>query len=1237
MKKRFLCLFGIIPILAGSVLLATCLNPIEFSPKYPIPITGEISIKDITSAVLMLTNRSKTVDVTRVSITQPEWKAPDGNKEAVPPSATFLGHPKRLEKKAQYLQPSDISYQVVIDYTYDALYNTPAGTGTKTLSIPLPVAQQIVEYIIYRDKDGVIIIDKNPVNPDPDDTGNPSIEPAPGEGSSPAEIPPQYRDRMAAFIVVNKTNSQNISSVEFKKGESDYTMGGINVRDRQSIALGQGTWATMLKYTRNQVEKVIGPVNSIIIPSNDPQAIREHYLFFYLNKRGEYAVSQDWPPFPNDVDEEDMLPLDKGYGRGMIEIINNSHAAATSVTIQNMRNTGKFPFAVDYDKFSPPVPVQYNRTGYVDVVGTTDFPIEAHLDYLIQVMLETNTGSAIVERKAYIKDQVVTIVITGDDLNINNARGAKVTLENRITGLNVDLINLTVRNKTDEWQSSYYGINTWMPSRAVTPGNDAYQYVMSSTAMPITRDAEFKALITMNGYGVSATIEKDIDQPVLYSDKNPDQNNRTITVTDDDVPKSIKNAVANYIGAKVILENKVKSWPVEIIGLSVWNITNPTQNAYYNESTWTPGALIGNDQKASQMVMNSTAMPITPGATYTALIAIRGSGKIQSVPKTFTDPTLYNAGGITPEQNTRTLTIDDIDVPPEIIDAFNSTRGAKVTIKNLTQNYPVQIIGMTVQNKADSSKKTSYNEITWEPSESIGSGQSAVQMVRSSPAMPITPGVEFVAVLNLQANNRRAEVRKTFNPEVLYSDLEPSRNTRLIEITDSDVPPELQPVVPPGGGGAGSVGAKVTLQNRILNIPVQIIGMTVQNKADSSKKTSYDGSTWSPKGRIYKNDNADQMVYNSSAMPITANDQFSAVVTLYYNGTTDTVTKAFSPEELYPTDPTQNTRTVTVDDNDVPQVITDAFNNSRGARVTIENRVKAEWPVQITNMTVRNKNNKAQKTDYDYTTWDTRAVIRNGDDAVQMVMTSTGMPITAGTQFEAEITVWGNGQPATFVKDFTPTTLLYSTLDPSQNDRTVTVTDGDIPKELQTPVTNTEDDVKDSIDKAGNGDTIEIDGVEWIKVRTDGNNPNLVLLMLKGVTGPCVQYDASRRLIEYGSNPSIKGYVDTWYAALNSPILKRIAWRVNFGTTPNPSWPGKGPAGETAYVSVAFIPRLKDLGDLMKANYYRYWISDINQNQTTLCWWNGIIKENGDSSLYGALPDSYTVHVRPCIWVTTKK
>jgi hypothetical protein len=501
--------------------------------------------------------------------------------------------------------------------------------------------------------------------------------------------------------------------------------------DRQSIALGQGGWETRVTYTKDNVTKTLGPVNSIIVPSNDPQSVKEHYLYFYLNNRREYAISQTWPPFPNDVNEEDMLPVDNGFGRGLIKIINNSSNLVVLATIRNMQDTAKFPLTFDYVEFSPPAPIQYSQTGYVDVVGTSSFPIDAHGNYLIQVTLEdNNSNTSIVERRAYIKDQVVTVVIEGNDLNPNSARGALITIENKTSSCPVEITGLMIRNKANNWQSSYYGKPTWTPNTFIGIGNKATQTVISSIAMPIIPRAEFEAIAILHANG-------------------------------------------NYALSKTV---------------KIWDKTGTTEEA------------------------------------------------------------------------------------------------------------------------------------------------------------------------------------------ILYSEAPLAQNLRTIKITDFDVPDELKPTTPP---------------------------------------------------------------------------------------------------------PTK--------------------------------------------------------------------------------------PDIAGP---------------------------------------------------------------------GIGEIIEIDGIEWIKVRTQGD---LALLMLKDVTGQCVPYDKNGRILEYIASPSIKAYVDTWYASLNAPFLKSIAYKANFGTTPSASWPG-AKAAASDFISIAFVPRLSDIttSKPIKANGKRYWLSDINQNKTTLCWYGSIIKENGDFVTNGVLTNLSTVFVRPCIWVTMK-
>jgi hypothetical protein len=593
--KQKINFYAAIPLISAVFMIfAACLNPVEFNPDDVYNITGDINTTDVTSAVLMLTNRSKTVDVTNVTITQPEWEASEKNLWAQAPSISITNRPKRLERKAQYLTPSDKSYQIVIDYTFDAIENSPtAGTGTKTLIIPLPLPRQVVELFIYRNSNGDVIIDIEVTDPDLTDTGNPpETDPSLGEGSSPAVIPPENRNKMATFVVINKTNSQIIDSSNFKMGGVGYTMGKIGVTDKQSIALGQGAWDTTVKYTLNNTSITLGPKSSVIVPSNDPQAIKEHYLYFYKTKRGDYNISQEWPPYPNDADEEDLLPPDiYGKGRGLIKIINNSYSMARLVTIVNLHDTGISPMIIYYPDFSPPVPVQYAKTGYVNVIGTADFPIDAHEGYLIQVSLEANDSLFTVERKAYIKDQVVTILINGEDLKETNVVGAKVTLQNKVSSWPVMITSMIVRNKASA-QSSVYGIYTWQPSGVIGNNNEAVQYVISSAGMPILKGEKFEAVITVQGNHRTGIITRDFSPAELYSELPPGQNTRTLTITNSDIPDNLKETfvpVTSIILHKNVMDvdlgksagrldlnnNTVNPSNATVQGPITWAIVNP--------------------------------------------------------------------------------------------------------------------------------------------------------------------------------------------------------------------------------------------------------------------------------------------------------------------------------------------------------------------------------------------------------------------------------------------------------------------------------------------------------------------------------------------------------------------------------------------------------------------------------------------------------------------------------------
>ena|GEM_PF-1911177 len=391
----------------------------------------------INSALLLITNLSRTTHVDSVFITQ---QVMIDNLPETRTVAQFTGAPGSLQTKSQYLAPSPIPYnvQVRVNGQEGPLLNT---------NVILANAREIAELFIYQDVNGNFVI-VNRLNffdinhpPKEDDLGKPGDlnDPFEGEGSIPAVIPSANRGGIGTFIVVNMTNSMNISSVTMRSAANrpTYTIRddpllnqvGVAVRaqSQRSIGLSQGDWQVDVEYFMNgQYHKPLHNLRNItIVPSNDPQTPREHYIYFYLNNQGDYVITND--PNPPDRHPEDIMPPDNGQGRGLLSITNNSRSLVTAVAIFNERRQELPPMYIDGEitpstgsRFAPPRYIGQGENGFVRVIGTTAFPIDPHGEYLIRVFLVSSEGEATVDQLAWIKDNVTRIIITDDDIVIWN-------------------------------------------------------------------------------------------------------------------------------------------------------------------------------------------------------------------------------------------------------------------------------------------------------------------------------------------------------------------------------------------------------------------------------------------------------------------------------------------------------------------------------------------------------------------------------------------------------------------------------------------------------------------------------------------------------------------------------------------------------------------------------------------------------------------------------------------------
>jgi len=675
------------------MLLASCLDPLNFDPENPpveIDVHGTINTTDVTAAVLLLSNQSKTVDVTRVAITQytgeddlspEELLSDDLPLDDITTVIMFENEPQRLSKKAKYLSPSETSY--IIDVAYKFYYrDNPTeleGEGSDRIIIPLPLPRLIVEVFLYRSTEGVVFVTTDRgLDFDVNDTGNPIDDTLVGQGSVPAVIPPENRSRMATFIVVNWTRSQVVDSVRFQMGQLAYTMGAVNIRDKQSIALGQGSWETTLSYRRdgNGGEVTVLPsINSIIVPSNDPQTTKEHYLYFYLSNRGRYQITESWPP--GDESADDILPPDKGHGRGVIKIENRTFTPINAVVITNLKDTCE-PLVINYAQFDPPVPI-LKRTTYIDVVGTADFPIDAHNRY--QIVVQTGNGGAngafLVRDEAFIKDNVVEIIIDNFDepplppppppppppsdygagtIRIINDSGSVITN----TGIFIKTTGPEAVQKL--WQID----PSSLPGNPLAQGESADVVVAGIDVFSIEEGVEYLIMVTATADGMPFTVDKTAELKDQIVE---------ITITAADIPITPPSPPPppppppDYGGGTIRIINQTDASATSVAIRNTGAF--PMAFIIGAESFDPPGPVTGPAASADLTVIGSDVFPIVDGDNY--IISVRA---VTTDGRTFT---VTNPPAILKDQTVE-IYITSADIPP-VVDIATSLA---ITVESVT-------------------------------------------------------------------------------------------------------------------------------------------------------------------------------------------------------------------------------------------------------------------------------------------------------------------------------------------------------------------------------------------------------------------------------------------------------------------------------------------------------------------------------------------------------------------------
>ncbi|MCL1993528.1 MAG: hypothetical protein FWG66_11345 [Spirochaetes bacterium] len=287
-------LFVAVAVSALAAFGATsCLD--ELGMLAPPTLTGNFVIVDETRAAVIITNQSRTINVTTATVSTDSRGGLDN-------SIRMSGAIGPLTQRATYLMPTMDAVRITVDYSAQATGVWAAEQGSVSLEVSLPLPRQLEEVLVYRARSGEVVVrlardqfGSMFPDPDPNDTGVARVVGATGEGSVPAIIPQDWSDRVSTIIVTNLTNNAVVESAEFTMGSTSFLMGRIGTRDRNSIGLGPGQWRVRLEYRvlsgpqANTVRRTDWQ-NIVVVRPSQGQAVLEHYVHFRSFSNGQYGI-----------------------------------------------------------------------------------------------------------------------------------------------------------------------------------------------------------------------------------------------------------------------------------------------------------------------------------------------------------------------------------------------------------------------------------------------------------------------------------------------------------------------------------------------------------------------------------------------------------------------------------------------------------------------------------------------------------------------------------------------------------------------------------------------------------------------------------------------------------------------------------------------------------------------------------------------------------------------------------
>ena len=326
--------------------LTACVGPNGFIPEIKLEIdanvTGNLETLDASQAVLWVLNATKSVSVDRLDIDREDH--PDAAAAGYPmgfpapgsPPAGFNnGYPTHGQSFATLHDRLDIIkdkkqppyYVITLHYTRE----DGSEQGERSIRIQMPRAESYRVWL-YRDANNEIQLDEEkPQKPmHPEDVTTP-----------PMPIVERY-----PLIFKNVTKSADITKLRITSLDPPGSTMSFEVdsdhspktRDQRSYFFPKGEWKFVAEWEHIAESSLIGatPSRNFLI---DPQTFQSGemgtlYAYFYKTIRGDYAITDKWPPIPNDVDENENISGDTSK---LVFLVKNSAPNSKVLSVQLKR------------------------------------------------------------------------------------------------------------------------------------------------------------------------------------------------------------------------------------------------------------------------------------------------------------------------------------------------------------------------------------------------------------------------------------------------------------------------------------------------------------------------------------------------------------------------------------------------------------------------------------------------------------------------------------------------------------------------------------------------------------------------------------------------------------------------------------------------------------------------------------------------------------------------------------